>query len=45
MGAAIIISSLTVLAGVAVAIKKFDEEGPEMFKNMIKQGEKEDGDK
>ena len=40
MGAAIIISSITILAGVAVAVKKFDEEGPEMFKKLInKEGE------
>lgn len=39
MGAAIIISSITVLAGVAVAVKKFDEEGPEMFKKLINKKE------
>lgn len=32
MGAAVIISSITILGAVVVAIKKFDEEGPEMFK-------------
>ena len=40
MGAAIIISSITILAGVAVAIKKFDEEGPEMFKNKNNKEDK-----
>lgn len=39
MGAAIIISSLTILAGVSIAIKKFDEEGPEMFKKIINKKE------
>jgi hypothetical protein len=41
MGAAIIISSITIIAGVSIAIKKFDEEGPEMFKKLIeKKGDK-----
>jgi hypothetical protein len=39
MGAAIIISSITIIAGVSIVIKKFDEEGPEMFKKLINKKE------
>ena len=41
MTAAIIISSIAVLGAVAVAIKKFDEEGPDMFKKHQEENKEE----
>jgi nitrogen regulatory protein PII-like uncharacterized protein len=39
MVAATVISALTVLGVTAYFIKKFDEEGPDMFKELIKKEE------
>ncbi len=41
MTAAIIISSLAILGVVATAIKKFDEEGPDMFKKRQEDNKEE----
>lgn len=41
MVAATVISALTVLGVTAYLIKRFDEEGAEMFKELIKKEEKE----
>lgn len=42
MAAATIISALTVIGVTAYLVKRFDEEGTEMFKKLI---EKEEGNK
>ena len=42
MVAATIISALTLVTVTAYLIKRFDEEGTEMFKELIKKEEKED---
>lgn len=39
MAAATVISALTVLGVTAYLIKRFDEEGTEMFKELIKKEE------
>lgn len=39
MVAATVISALTVLGVTAYFIKRFDEEGPDMFKELIKKEE------
>lgn len=41
MVAATVISALTVLGVTAYLIKRFDEEGTEMFKELIKKEEEE----
>lgn len=41
MVAATVISALTVLGVTAYFIKRFDEEGPDMFKELIKKEEED----